>query len=369
MGTCRYCERSGKTISDVIGFCADCIRNHFSVVWPEIAKVHARSRKAYGLPVEPPRDPQGISCRICFNRCRIPEGQAGFCGLRYVSNGKLKGGRPHEGNLSYYYDPLPTNCVADFVCAAGTGCGYPRYSHVDGPEYGYRNLAVFYNACAFNCLYCQNYQFKERTFSPGKLHARDLAKAVDDTTSCICYFGGDPGPQILHAIKAARLALKKSGDQILRICWETNGSVNQPYLDMMAELSLQSGGCIKFDLKAWDEGLHKAMCGVTNRKTLDNFKVLSKWISQRPDPPFLIASTLLVPGYVDEQEVEGIARYISALNPNIPYSLLGFYPQFYLNDLPTTSRRHAMRCQQIAQSAGLRRIHIGNAHMLGEDYW
>jgi len=27
-------------------------------------------------------------------------------------------------------------------------------------------------------------------------------------------------------------------------------------LDKMIELSLNSGGCIKFDLKAWDENLH-----------------------------------------------------------------------------------------------------------------
>jgi len=137
---------------------------------------------------------------------------------------------------------------------------------------------------------------------------------------------------------------------------------------MMADLSLKSGGCIKFDLKAWDDRLHMALCGVSNQKTLDNFKQLSKWIPKRPEPPFLIASTLLVPGYVDEQEVDAIARYISNLNPEIPYSLLAFYPSFYLRDLPTTSRKHAQRCQEAAKSAGIRRIHIGNVHMLGEDY-
>jgi pyruvate formate lyase activating enzyme len=351
-----------------MGFCADCIRSHFSEVWPEIAKVHAKSRKAYGLPTEPPRDPEGIRCTLCVNRCQIPEGQVGFCGLRHVKGGKLGGGRPHEGKFSFYYDPLPTNCVADFVCPAGTGSGYPRYAHTSGPEYGYKNLAVFYHACSFNCLFCQNYHFKEKTFAPGRLHAKVLAAGVDDRTSCICYFGGDPGPQILHALKASKLAVKRNPGRILRICWETNGAIGQPYLDMMAEVSLQSGGCIKFDLKAWDEGIHRALCGITNKKTLDNFKTLSKLVSKRTDPPFLIASTLLVPGYVDEQEVDAMARYITSLNPDIPYSLLAFYPRFYLNDLPTTSRRHARRCREIAQRAGIRRTHIGNVHMLGDDY-
>jgi pyruvate formate lyase activating enzyme len=137
---------------------------------------------------------------------------------------------------------------------------------------------------------------------------------------------------------------------------------------MMAEVSLQSGGCIKFDLKAWDEGLHRALCGVTNKKTLENFQHLARLTLQRPDPPFLIASTLLVPGYVDYQEVGAIARYISSLSPDIPYSLLAFYPRFYLKDLPATSRKHALGCQEVARQAGLSRIHIGNTHMLSDEY-
>ena len=90
---------------------------------------------------------------------------------------------------------------------------------------------------------------------------------------------------------------------------------------------------------------------------------------QSPDPPFLLASTLLVPGYVDEREVEAIAGFIAGLNPEIPYSLLAFYPHFYLHDLPTTSRRHAIRCKEVAERKGLRRVHIGNVHLLSEDYW
>ena len=126
---------------------------------------------------------------------------------------------------------------------------------------------------------------------------------MDEKTNCICYFGGDPTPQILHAVKTSKIALKAAGSRILRICWETNGSVQPPYLAMMADVSLASGGCIKFDLKAWDNGIHHALCGVTNTRTLENFQTLAQWTHQRPDPPFLIASTLLVPGYVDEPEV------------------------------------------------------------------
>ncbi|MBW2083882.1 MAG: radical SAM protein [Deltaproteobacteria bacterium] len=188
-------------------------------------------------------------------------------------------------------------------------------------------------------------------------------------TVCICYFGGDPTPQILHAIKASRLARQRAEGRILRICWETNGAMTEPYLEQMARLSLISGGCIKFDLKAWDDKIHRALCGTTNKKTLEHFKRLTAYTEKRPEPPFLIASTLLVPGYVDVEEVAAIARFIAQLNTDIPYSLLGFYPHFYLDDFPpTSSRSHAFRCKEAAEAAGLRRVHLGNLHVLGDAY-
>jgi len=132
----------------------------------------------------------------------------------------------------------------------------------------------------------------------------------------------------------------------------------------MADLSLKSGGCIKFDLKAWDEGVHFALCGVSNRRTLQNFAWLAHYTRTRPDPPPLVASTLLVPGYVDEGEVYNIARFVASLNSDIPYSLLAFAPQFLMGDLPITSRRHAYGALDAAKAAGLRKAHIANVHLL-----
>lgn len=368
MGTCRRCNKSSITISNTLGYCAECIRTHFDEVWPHMGKVHEESRRRFRLPLYAPKDHYGLECRGCVRDCQIGKGKLGYCGIRRNDQGRLKGGRPHEGNLYFYYDALPTNCVADWVCPAGTGAGYPTYAIREGPEYGYYNLAVFYHACSFNCLYCQNWNFKKRTFSKTRLPAKDLAGAVNDRTTCICYFGGDPTPQILHAFTASRLAIKATRGRILRICWETNGSMDERFLKTMAELSLRSGGCIKFDIKAWSKDIHMALCGVTNKRTLDNFEKLAVRIHKRPIPPFLIASTLLVPGYVDEREVEGIAKFISSLNPDIPYALLGFYPHFYMRDLPPTSKRHAMRCKEVAEKAGLRNVRIGNIHLLSTYY-
>ena len=148
MAKCINCKKESKLVSEALKLCLDCIRRDFDKVWPHIQKVHAKSRTEFDLPTQPPRDPKGIQCNLCVNECNIPEGKKGYCGIRENKAGKLCGGAKEEGNLGWYYDPLPTNCVADWVCAGGSKAGYPEFSYSSGPEYGYKNLAVFYQACS-----------------------------------------------------------------------------------------------------------------------------------------------------------------------------------------------------------------------------
>jgi pyruvate formate lyase activating enzyme len=139
-------------------------------------------------------------------------------------------------------------------------------------------------------------------------------------------------------------------------------------MDRALDLSLSTGGCVKFDLKAYDDDLFRALTGASNRRTLDNFARAAARFDERPTPPPVVASTLLVPGYVNAEEVGRIARFIAAINPAIPYALLGFAPQFLFPDLPRTSVRHAEEAEAAARAAGLRNVRIGNRHLLSRDY-
>ncbi len=352
------------TSSETLPLCLECLRSGKEAVEPVFLKAHHHSRRLFQLVDQPPRDISGRSCKICTNECQIPEGGWGYCGLRTQKGGKLQGVSSQEGNVSWYYDSLPTNCVADWVCPGGTGAGYPQFAYRSEPEYGYKNLAVFYHGCSFNCLFCQNWRHRERVWDTKRVTPEELARAVDDRTSCICYFGGDPTPQLPHSIQVSKKAVESAKGRVLRICWETNGSMSPDLLQEMLDLSLTSGGCIKFDIKAWNDSLHTALCGVSNKRTRENFERVAEWMTKRPEPPLLIASTLLVPGYIDEKEVREISRWMASLNPAIPYTLLAFYPQFFFKDLPVTPRGLAIRCKEAAEKEGLRRIRIGNLHLL-----
>ncbi|MGQ9525325.1 MAG: radical SAM protein [Armatimonadota bacterium] len=356
MSRCIGCGIESRLVAHELGVCGHCLRKEYSRFEEHIRTVRAEGRKRFGLPGSPPQHPDGITCELCMNRCRVAPDGVGYCGLPLGDRSKAA--------VSWYYDPLPTNCVADWVCPGGTGCGYPTFAYTNGPEQGYQNLAVFYHACSFDCLFCQNWHFRLPEQRRDFVSAAALAQAVTDTTACICFFGGDPTPQLPHSIRAAHLAREKAGSRILRLCWETNGTMSPSLLDDVLELALNSGGCVKFDLKAWDEGLHIALTGVTNRQTLTNFRRAAELARKRPEPPLVVASTLLVPGYVDETEVSRIAGFIADVNPDVPYRLLAFYPQFMFWDLPTTRMSHAVQCRDAAVSAGLSRVSIGNVHLL-----
>jgi len=173
----------------------------FSQHWEKIKPCSSIHIRRFSLPPEPPRDVTGVRCGLCANECSIPKGGIGYCGLRKNINGKLVdlAGTPDKGIAQCYYDPLPTNS------------GYPRYAHSKGAEYGYKNLAVFYGACSFNCLFCQNWHYRELTRGLSTtMSARELAGWVDDKTSCICFFGGDASPQMPHALEASRIAVENA---------------------------------------------------------------------------------------------------------------------------------------------------------------
>ena len=352
--TCAICGARSHLIAAQLGVCLDCIRNRPAEALPVAQVAHARARRLFGLPERPPRTAGGRRCGLCVQACLIGEGERGYCGLRQVRDGKLRhlAGVPAHGLLHWYRDRLPTNCVADPFCTGHA-------------QRGKHNLAVFYASCTVDCLFCQNWHFREVDPATSTTHsAAELAAAANARTYCVCYFGGDPASQMAHALAASR----KLAQRGVVVCWETNGTAHPRLMDRALDLSLATGGCVKFDLKAHDDGLHRALTGASNRHTLENFARAAARFDHRPTPPPVVASTLLVPGYVDAQEVGHIAHTIAGINPAIPYVLLGFAPHFLFPDLPRTSVRHAEEAQAAARAAGLRTVRIGNRHLLSRDY-
>lgn len=348
-GICQICRQAKSDVSETLGICLDCLQKDSFQAQQQIATAHARSRAPFNLPGSPPRNEDGIRCRICGNECQIKEGEYGFCGLRTVRKGRLVhlAGKPRNGLLQWTREPLPADCVANWVCE---GDQHPEDDH----------LAIFYQSCSANCLSCQGWRFRES--SPIKnqtISSTQLASKANRQTFCASFFGGDPSSQMAHAIDTARRLARRG----VRICWETNGMMHPSLLDPALEISLETGGCMKFDLKAFDESVHRGLTGVSNERTMENFVHAAQRIQLRPRLPLVIASTPLVPGYIGVEQVTKIAGFIAAIDANIPYALISFSPSFQMIDLPASTLVQAQEAESVARQAGLKNVRIRNRHI------
>ncbi len=341
MVTCLRCGK--EKAAQVLELCPSCLKSNLTQ--EAVYRAHA-FRQKYGLPVSSPHLKEGLSCRFCANECRLAEGQVGFCGVRINQGGKIQPVAPPRTMVAYiYYDPLPTNCCAAWFCAGSKEKGV--------------NLAVFLYGCNFDCLFCQNASHRQINRSNFLPIAELVEAALAPQVRCVCFFGGSPEPQLPLAIEASREILRRAR-QPIHICWEWNGAGNSSLARQAAAISQESTGTVKFDLKAWTPSIAQALCGVSLARAYDNLARLAHLF---PQPDFLTATTLLVPFYVDENEVENIARFLARINPDFPYSLLVFHPDDRLSDLPITPRRQVKAAYEAARRH-LKRVHIGNLHLL-----
>lgn len=381
MGTCKFCGTKNDCISNVLQICRDCILSHdWNIVKSHVLSIHKKVRELEELPEAPPKAERPnikLKCNYCINECSLSEDEKSsisYCGLRNIhkhESGELPFPTRNKGYIHGYIDANPTNCCNSWFCPAGSSSGYPAYSVMEGPEYGTYSYAAFLYGCTFDCLFCQNYSHK--WISKNKLFdVETLAKQIvkNKKITCLCYFGGTPEAQLPFSIALAEKILEKikneGENRIFRVCWEWNGSGNRKLVEKCMEIAIKTGGNIKFDLKSFNEKLNLALCGVSNNRTLENFKFLAEnyFGIRGKEMPEISACTLMVPGYVNDEEVEQIAKFIHNINTKIPYSLLVFHGDYQMRDLPITPRIQAEKCLKVAKNY-LERVNLGNKFLLG----
>ncbi|MFX1593601.1 MAG: radical SAM protein [Promethearchaeota archaeon] len=375
MGICKFCGKTEKVISEVLQVCRKCIlEGDWDQIKPHIFNVHKQVRQLVELPDKPPRAERPnikLKCNLCFNQCSLSEYDISYCGLRNIqlrNSGQLPYPSKSKGYIHGYTDPNPTNCCNSWFCPAGSPSGYPEYSNYEGPEFGTYSYAAFLYGCTFDCLFCQNASHK--LFSKRQLFdVETLAKQIvkNKKITCLCYFGGTPEAQLPFSINLAEKILEKIKNEkrIMRICWEWNGSGNKDWVEKAMEIAIKTGGNIKFDLKTFNEKLNFALCGVSNKRTLENFEYLAEnYFGTRKNLPEMSACTLMVPGYTNHEEVEQIAKFVSSINKGIPYSLLIFHGDYQMRDLGITPRKQVLKCLDVAQKY-LKRVNLGNKFLLG----
>ncbi len=274
-----------------------------------------------------------VKCHLCRHECLIAEEHRGICGVRENRKGKLYS-LVYGRAISYHVDPIEKKPLFHFL---------PGSSSFSFATVG----------CNFRCIYCQNWEIsqhpKEKKDIPGiDLSPEEIVElAKNYNCESISYTYTEPTIFYEYAYDTAKLASKEG----IKNIFVTNGYTGE---DALREISPYLDAA-NIDLKGFSEEFYRKVCGARLEPVLENIKLykeLGIWIE---------VTTLLIPGYNDkEEELRGIASFLSSVDENIPWHVTRFHPDYKLLEVESTPSESLIKARKIGLEEGLKYVYTGN---------
>ena len=286
-------------------------------------------------------DEQKCVCDLCSHRCELVPDKYGVCGVRQNREGKIVT-HVYGEVIAAHVDPIEKK---------------PLYHYLPGST----AFSVATIGCNFKCPFCQNWQISQQSkrredagtcesFSPEEI----VKAAKNQGCQSISYTYTEPTIYFEFAYDTAALA-KKEG---LGNSFVTNGYMTpealeaiNPYLD-----------ACNVDLKSFREEFYQKMCKAHLEPVLKSIrlmKTLGIWVE---------VTTLIIPGQNDsDEELAEIARFIVDVDPDIPWHISRFHPDYNFTETPATPVETLRKAFSIGKHEGLRYIYIGNVWGESED--
>ncbi len=284
---------------------------------------------------------EAVACRLCAHRCVIPPGRSGVCAVR-----ENRGGR------------LVTLVYGEVVAAHVDPIEKKPFYHFHP---GSKALSVATAGCNFRCGFCQNWQISQAPRRPGggvagEPFAPEAAVRAALEAGCrgLSYTYTEPTIFFEYAYETARRA-REAG---LVNSFVTNGYMTaealetiRPYLD-----------AANVDLKAFRDETYRKVCGARLEpvlETIRRLRALDVWVE---------VTTLVVPGLNDgPEELAALARFIASVDPDIPWHISRFHPDFEYTRAPATPLATLRAAAETGRREGLRYIYVGNVAGESED--
>jgi pyruvate-formate lyase-activating enzyme len=202
--------------------------------------------------------------------------------------------------------------------------------------------------CCGSCVTRQ----KPSAFCPGVLQTDQIVlspQGFGPARNIVAFTGGDITCCPDFYAECARLIKKQTR---LWVLIETNGyGLTQKSLDSLAQSGVDA---FWLDIKAFDAEKHKWLTGCSNERILE----LPQEIIRRGF--VLEVLSLYIPGLVEADDLENIARIIAAADAGIPFTILAFFPQYKMKDFARPSVAEMVTAYQRAKKVGLKNIRLGN---------
>ena len=108
------------------------------------------------------------------------------------------------------------------------------------------------------------------------------------------------------------------------------------------------------DIKAYDDGIHRKLTGCSNER------ILTLPYELRKRGFVLEVLSLFIPGWVETDQIGGIAGIISDVDPLIPFTILAFFPEYQLRDVSPPNLGQMLEAYKRAKDRGLEEVRLGN---------
>ncbi|MBW2030348.1 MAG: radical SAM protein [Deltaproteobacteria bacterium] len=149
--------------------------------------------------------------------------------------------------------------------------------------------------------------------------------------------------------ECSRLIKEKTG---LWVLIETNGYGLTPRnLDLLRDSGVDA---FWLDIKAHDPKKHEWLTGCTN----DHILRLPEEILMRGFT--LEVLSLYIPGLVESDELERIAKELALLDSTLPFTILAFFPEHKMKDFRPPSVTEMVEAYRKAKTTGMENIRLGN---------
>jgi len=278
-----------------------------------------------------------------------------------------------------------------------------KSAHLSRPEHYF---SIYQSGCNHHCLKCHSWDFTQRVngdwFSAAEIglmakeyektvtvreqrekatmwHATDLCRSCG---SCVIY--GKKGwlcPEVLESkdivlspqgLGPARNIIAFTGGDLsccvdfycqaaeeikincenMWVLVETNGYGLTPQnLDRLKDSGVDS---FWLDIKAYDKETYQKLCGTNN-----------EWILKTPSEivrrDFVLeVLALFIPEWVEDEQIAKISQLIFELNPDIPLTILSFFPAYKMKNSKSPALSDMLRIYHRTKDIGLNNVKLGN---------
>ena len=282
-----------------------------------------------------------VHCFLCAHQCRISDQKYGFCGVRQNLDGILYShvyGKP----IAVHIDPIEKK---------------PLYHFLPGSS----SFSLATVGCNFHCGFCQNWEISQVSFRSGRIPSEAevapeeiVEAALKNNCRSISYTYTEPTIFFEYALDIAKLAKEKG----LYNVFVTNGYMTKealvmikPYLD-----------AANVDLKFFRESSYKRVCSAGLEPVKESIRAMRElgiWVE---------VTTLALPQENDSQEeLADIAKFLAAVDKEMPWHISRFHPDYKFIDHAATSGDTLKMAQELGKAAGIKYIYVGSVYGWGND--